>query len=112
MLNVSNATDVAYHLSRHPETIAKLWSLESSGRGVDAMKELNHISSGLSFQGNVSEVGAGSSARREHRVNQPPAPIRPVSGGCYVSTPDLRDPNLDYQSYKRMMNERDRKMGR
>jgi hypothetical protein len=55
MLNVSNAPDVGYHLSRHPELIAKLWSLESSGNGIQAMKELNDLSAGLRFQGSQRE---------------------------------------------------------
>jgi len=81
-------------LSKSPETLAKLWSLEASGQGVKIIEELNHISSGLSFQGNVSQAGAGSAARRERQVNQPP-PYRSVggrdlnssSGGYYEGMP-------------------------
>ena len=39
MLNVPNAVDVGYYLSKHPETIAKLWSLETSGQGIKVMQQ-------------------------------------------------------------------------
>jgi hypothetical protein len=69
MLNVSNAPDVGYHLSRHPELIAKLWSLESSGNGIQAMKELNDLSAGLRFQGSQHEgnTSQAQTAERERR---------------------------------------------
>jgi len=87
MLNVSNAPDVGYHLSRHPETILKLWSLESSGRGIEVMKELNDLSAGLKFASNAAQAGAGAAARRERQTKSgPPAPIRPVGGPQMAST--------------------------
>lgn len=94
MLNVSNVPDVGCHLSRHPELIAKLWSLESSGNGVKALQELNDLSAGLKFAGNTAQTGPQSAAHGERQVRSaPPAPIRPLGRGT-VNTPDLRDPNL------------------
>jgi hypothetical protein len=58
VLNVPNAPDVGYYLSRHPETMAKLWSLEASGQGVKIIEEINHISLGMRFQGNAAQAGA------------------------------------------------------
>lgn len=102
MLNVSNAPDVGYYLSRHPETIAKLWSLETSGQGVKALQELNDLSAGPRFQGSTAQTGAGSSAQRERQPRSaPPAPIRPVTGNGYSNLPDVRDPNLPYSEYKK-----------
>jgi hypothetical protein len=113
MLNIPNAPDVGYYLSRHPETIAKLWSLETSGQGIKVMEELNHISSGLRFQANATQSGASAAARRERQPNSgPPAPIRPVGGSSHSAGPNIADPNLDYQSYKRLMAEQARSKGR
>jgi hypothetical protein len=55
-----------------------LWSLETSGQGIKVMEELNHISSGLRFQANAAQTGAGAAVRREHRVT--PEPFKPVNG--------------------------------
>jgi len=65
------------------------------------MQELTTSQSGLSFQGNVSQTGAGSSAQRERQVNQPPPPIRPVSGGGYVSTGAYND-NMSMADYNNL----------
>jgi hypothetical protein len=67
MMNTSNAPDVGYYLSKHPEVVAKLWGLEASGQGVKVIEEINHIPSDLRFQGNTAQTGAGAAARREHR---------------------------------------------
>jgi hypothetical protein len=87
VMNLENPADVAYYLSKSPETLAKLWSLEASGQGVKIIEELNHISSGLRFQGNTAQTGAGAAARRERQANSgPPAPIRPVGGSSMSSS--------------------------
>jgi hypothetical protein len=84
VMNVQNPADVAYHLSKSPEILAKLWSLEASGQGVKIIEEINHISSGLRFQGNTAQAGAGAATRREHRPV--PAPYRSVGGASMSSS--------------------------
>jgi signal transduction histidine kinase len=90
----------------NPQLIAKLWSLEGSGRVVDAMTELNRISRDV--HDNTRQTGA---AVRRERANVP-APIRPVGGASHSASPNIADPNLDYQSYKRLMAENAKRQGR
>src|SRR5215469_7378397 len=72
LLNTPNPEACAYHLAKHPEMLARMWALESSGRPLDVMRELNDLSAGLRFAGNAATTGAGSAARRERAANSAP----------------------------------------
>ena len=112
MLNTPNPEACAYHLAHHPEMLTRLWSLESSGNGIQAMKELNDLSTGLRFTANASATGAPSAARRERQANPgPPPPIKPLGGGGHSAGPSVNDKDIDYPTYKRLMAERARSRG-
>jgi hypothetical protein len=106
MMNVENPTDVAYHLSKNPEALTKLWALEAQGAGVRVIEEVNKISHGLSFRSSAHQQrqAAASAAQRQSS----PQPLRHIGGRGYTGTSDIRDPNMPYSQYKQIMNERER----
>jgi hypothetical protein len=59
-MNTENPEACAYYLAKRPEAIARLWSLEASGQGLQVLKELNDLSAGLRFAGSTAQTGAGA----------------------------------------------------
>jgi hypothetical protein len=97
------------HLANHTESHARLWSLAQQGEaGIpEIVKQLHSI--GMSLQ--ASSNGSSSTPHRSPQPrNPPPPPIRPVRGsvGTVAASQDLYSPDMDYQTHKRIMNQRER----
>jgi hypothetical protein len=107
VLHLPNPPDVAYFLSKHPEVVSRLWSLEAQGPqgAMQAMQELNDISGAIRYH---DKIDKSAPARRQQTYSAPP-PIKPVGGASAARAPRIDDPNLDYQTYKRMRDEEERR---
>jgi hypothetical protein len=87
--------DVGYYLAKNPGRIAKLWQLESSGRGDQMIAELNRISAGLQFHADTRPPQRG----QRQVSTSAPAPIRPVGSGASRST--VNPGEMSFEDYQR-----------
>lgn len=107
MLHISNPVDTVYYLSKHPEAVAKLWSLEGNGRGVEAIQELNDVSAHmrLNSQNQSQPPSSPPRSKRPSQGNFEPIPHLP--GGGATRGPSITDPDLPFSEYRRLMNEKE-----
>jgi hypothetical protein len=85
IVDCDNGPDVMYHLTNHPEELARLGTLSSMGVAVAV--------------GRISASLLPSATPKPKPASKAPKPITPVSGGSSSSTVPLGE--TDYQTFKR-----------
>lgn len=91
-----DGADIIYHLSKHPETVAKIAALPPS----QVLMEIGRISASL--------LPSGSTAAPKTPTSKAPEPITPVTSSTTTARP-LNDPDIDTDEFIRRRRESQRR---